>query len=82
MRSGFGDEEDKLVVITDGELIMNVVAFWRDDIPEDFVQKPGTKSRLLSKSEIHLILQKNKKTKFGATFIAIIVVIIFVIEAG
>ena len=45
---GFGDEEDKLVVITDGELIMNVVAFWRDDIPEDFVQKPGTKSRRIA----------------------------------
>jgi len=41
---GFGDEEDKLIIITDGELVMNVVAFWRDEIPEGFEQKPGTKS--------------------------------------
>ena len=31
---GFGDNEDKLVVITDGAQQMNLVAFWRDDIPE------------------------------------------------
>lgn len=29
---GFGDE-DRLVVITDGQPQMNVLAFWRDDIP-------------------------------------------------
>lgn len=40
---GFGDEEDKFVVIMDGELIMNVVVFWCDDILEDFVQKLGIK---------------------------------------
>jgi len=31
---GFGDDEDKLVVITDGAKRMNLVAFWRDEIPE------------------------------------------------
>ena len=31
---GFGDDEDKLVVITDGAKQMNLVAFWRDEIPE------------------------------------------------
>lgn len=45
---GFGDDEDKLVVITDGQLVMNVVAFWRDEIPEGFEQKPGTKSRRIA----------------------------------
>ncbi len=30
---GFGDEEDKLVVITDGAKRMKLVAFWRDEIP-------------------------------------------------
>lgn len=32
---GFGDEEDKLVIITDGSKRMNLVAFWRDEIPGD-----------------------------------------------
>lgn len=30
---GFGDDEDKLVVITDGAKQMNLVAFWRNEIP-------------------------------------------------
>ena len=30
---GFGDE-DRFVVITDGEPLMNVVLFWRDEIPD------------------------------------------------
>ncbi len=42
---GFGEDEDKLVVITDGAKRMKLVAFWRDAIPEGFVQKPGTASR-------------------------------------
>ena len=29
---GFGDDEDKLVVITDGAKQMKIVAFWRDEI--------------------------------------------------
>lgn len=32
---GFGDDEDKLVVITDGAKQMKIVAFWRDNIPAD-----------------------------------------------
>jgi hypothetical protein len=42
---GFGGFPDKLVVITDGADRMKVVAFWRDEIPADFQQRPGTKSR-------------------------------------
>jgi hypothetical protein len=30
------DEEDQFVVITDGEDLMNVVLFWRNDIPQDW----------------------------------------------
>ncbi len=41
---GFGDDADKLVVITDGSDQMKLVAFWRDGIPKGFAQKPGTKS--------------------------------------
>lgn len=45
---GFGDDEDKLVVITDGSEVMNIVAFWRDEIPADFTQQAGTKSRRIA----------------------------------
>jgi len=46
---GFGDDPDKLVVIADAdEHWTNAVAFWRDAIPEDFRQKPGTKSRRIA----------------------------------
>lgn len=45
---GFGDDADKLVVITDGSDRMNLVAFWRDAIPGGFQQKPGTKSNRIA----------------------------------
>ena len=32
---GFGPDDDKLVVITDGAKRMKLVAFWRDEIPAD-----------------------------------------------
>lgn len=41
---GFGPDPDKLVVITDGAKRMKLVAFWRDEIPAGFVQRPGTAS--------------------------------------
>jgi hypothetical protein len=45
---GFGSDPDKLVVITDGAKRMKLVAFWRDDIPSDFVQRAGTASRRIA----------------------------------
>lgn len=45
---GFGDDPDKLVVITDGAKHMKLTAFWRDAIPEGFVQKPGAASRRIA----------------------------------
>jgi hypothetical protein len=46
---GFGDDEDKLVVISDGNpQNAQIVAFWREDIPADFEQKPGTASRRIA----------------------------------
>ena len=41
---GFGPHDDKLVVITDGARKMRLVAFWRDQIPADWKQRPGTPS--------------------------------------
>lgn len=46
---GFGDDEDRLVVISDGNAEnAQIVAFWRDEIPTDFKQKPGTQSRRIA----------------------------------
>ncbi len=46
---GFGDDEDQLVIISDGNPDnAQIVAFWRNDIPEDFIQKPGTQSRRIA----------------------------------
>jgi hypothetical protein len=46
---GFGNDPDKLVVISDGDPDgAQVVAFWRDKIPDDFKQQPGTKSRRIA----------------------------------
>lgn len=44
---GFGDE-DKFVVITDGDIRMNVTLFWRDDIPDDWQQIEGAPSRRIA----------------------------------
>lgn len=46
---GFGDDEDHLVVIADGSPDgSQLVAFWRDGIPDDFKQKAGTRSRRIA----------------------------------
>jgi hypothetical protein len=44
---GFG-EEDRFVVLTDGDIRMNVVLMWRDDIPEDLKQLDGAPSRRIA----------------------------------
>jgi len=45
---GFGEDEDKLILITDGQNRMNLVAFWRNKIPESHQQKEGTKSKRIA----------------------------------
>jgi hypothetical protein len=45
---GYGPDEDKLVFLADAGEKIKVVAFWRDEIPEDFEQKSGTKSRRIA----------------------------------
>jgi len=44
---GFGDE-DRFVVLTDGDIRMNVVLMWRDDIPEDWEQLDSAPSRRIA----------------------------------
>lgn len=52
---GFGPKDDKLVVITDGAKKMHLVAFWRDQIPAGWKQKPGTLSpRIADQREVDL----------------------------
>ena len=46
---GFGDDEDKLVVITDGAQQMDLIAFWRDEIPEDAVTIDPENPRIAGK---------------------------------
>ena len=36
---GYG-EEDKFVVITDGDEVMNMVLFWREEVPQGWQQPP------------------------------------------
>ena len=43
---GFGDKADRLVVITDGSVAMNLNYFWRDEIPSDFEGIAGKPRRL------------------------------------
>jgi len=44
---GFGDE-DRFVVLTDGDIRMNVVLMWRDAIPADWKQLDGAPSRRIA----------------------------------
>jgi hypothetical protein len=44
---GFGDE-DRFVVITDGEHLMNVVLFWREGIPEGWTAPEGAPDRRIA----------------------------------
>jgi hypothetical protein len=49
---GFAADEDRLVVITDGAARMKIVAFWRDAIPPDFVQREGAASRRIADQRV------------------------------
>lgn len=49
---GFGKDEDKLVVITDGAQRMKLVAFWRDGIPADAKEKVAGNPRIADQYEV------------------------------
>lgn len=44
---GYGNQ-DKLVVLTDGQDLMHIVLMWRDKIPSDWQQIPGTLDRRIA----------------------------------
>jgi hypothetical protein len=51
---GFGEGEDKLVLITDGSNRMKLVAFWRDEIPADARVVEGALSpRIADQKPVH-----------------------------
>jgi hypothetical protein len=51
---GFGSDPDKLVVITDGADRMKLVAFWRDQIPRGFVERPRARTlRIAGQIEVN-----------------------------
>ena len=45
---GFGPDEDRFVVIGDGDHVVNITLLWRDDIPDDWQQLPGAPSRRIA----------------------------------
>jgi hypothetical protein len=45
---GFGLDEDHLVVIGDGDDVVNITLFWRDAIPEGWEQLPDAPSRRIA----------------------------------
>lgn len=50
---GFGDDEDKLVVITDGAKRMKLAAYWRDEIPADAPVVDPQNPRLAGEIEVN-----------------------------
>ena len=45
---GNPDDDDRFVVITDGQELSHLTLFWRDEVPNDWIQLPGTKSRRIA----------------------------------
>ncbi|MGI9600728.1 MAG: hypothetical protein ACR2QE_02505 [Acidimicrobiales bacterium] len=45
---GFGPDEDRFVVIGDGDEVVNITLFWRGDIPDDWEQLPNAPSRRIA----------------------------------
>jgi len=45
---GFGPDEDRFVVVGDGDEVVNITLFWRDDIPEDWEGLTSAPSRRIA----------------------------------
>lgn len=59
---GFGENEDKLVLITDGANRMNIVAFWRDEIPSDAKKIKGALSpRIADQKQVSAGISEQRK---------------------
>lgn len=60
---GWGQKEDHLVVIADGTGSNNMVAFWRDGIPDDWKGLPGHDRRIAGITPIQFGISKNEKVR-------------------
>lgn len=69
---GFGEDQDKLVVITDGSDKMKLVAFWRDQIPQDFKPIAGAKSNRIA-GQVDVTCGLNPAPKFIQTEQSVVV---------
>jgi hypothetical protein len=75
---GFGDE-DRFVVITDGDQLMNVTLMWRDGIPPDWKNLPGVSSRRIagrlpaSMGKLHLKAVQSEQAVVVAGYGALVV---------
>jgi len=45
---GFGPDDDKFVVIGDGDDVVNITLLWRDNIPDDWQQLPNAPHRRIA----------------------------------
>ncbi len=45
---GFGPDEDRFVVIGDGDDVVNITLIWRDEIPDGWEQLPGAPHRRIA----------------------------------
>ena len=45
---GFGPDEDRFVVIGDGDDVVNITYIWRDEIPDDWQQLAGSPDRRIA----------------------------------
>ncbi len=45
---GFGPDEDRFVVIGDGDVVVNITLLWRDAVPDDWERLPGAPSRRIA----------------------------------
>ena len=45
---GFGPDEDHLLVIGDGDEVVNITLMWRDEIPDDWEQLPNAPHRRIA----------------------------------
>ncbi|MEZ5167571.1 MAG: hypothetical protein R2695_14160 [Acidimicrobiales bacterium] len=45
---GFGPDEDRFVVIGDGDEVVNITLLWRDEIPDDWEQLPNAPHRRIA----------------------------------
>jgi hypothetical protein len=57
---GWGDAEDHLVLITDGSKTSQLLAFWRDSIPEDWKGIPDYPRRVAGVTPVHFGVSKDE----------------------